>query len=438
MSLSIGSRTVRGMVLFLLMGWARSVPAQASGQSGGTHTDPASNPQRPSIVRIGVPQPAPQQFPNSPVLPAGMDSAGGDYPSKYQEESTKPGAPPRHGEFVVAPIPFSNEAFSFGLAPVVEYIFHVDGRDQTSPPSSIVLAGMVATRSTWALGGGGSLYLKHDRFRINAFGGHGTVGYDIFGVGNSGGNQGLTIPIRQGGDLVLLELLVRVKGKFYLGPRFNYRRLSATLDSSATNVTPPAGLDPDDLGAEFTTHAFGFKVLHDTRSDLFYPTKGHKLQFVADFFDATRSSAILPDKDLSYQNYQTSYNHYLSLSPSQVLALRGMFCAVDGNPPFYELCQFGSSSDLRGYQPGRYRDRLMFATQAEYRKMLSRRWGFVLFGGIGEVAHTWDSFTGDDLLPAGGTGIRFNLSKKERINLRADIAYGKTGWSWNFSLGEAF
>ena len=80
----------------------------------------------------------------------------------------------------------------------------------------------------------------------------------------------------------------------------------------------------------------------------------------------------------------------------------------------------------------------MFAVQSEYRKTLGSRLGFVLFGGLGEVADKWDSFNTDDLLPAGGAGIRFNLSKKQRINLRADFAYGKNGWSWNFSVGEAF
>ena len=80
----------------------------------------------------------------------------------------------------------------------------------------------------------------------------------------------------------------------------------------------------------------------------------------------------------------------------------------------------------------------MFATQGEYRKTLGRRFGFVLFGGVGEVAETWDSFNTEDLLPAGGTGIRFNLSSKRRIHLRADLAYGKNGWSWNMSVGEAF
>src|SRR5882762_9118460 len=204
-------KTVNKIVLLLLIGpsilWAQTPdptnPAQANSSTSS---------QQSSAVRIDVPRPSPQQFPNSSVLPSGVDTVGAEYPSKYQEEKTDRKA--RHGEWVIAPIPFSNEAFSFGLAPVVEYVFHTS--DQQSPPSSLVLAGMVATRSSWALGGGGSLYLKQDRFRITAFGGHGTVGYDIFGVGNAGGDQGQTIPIRQGGSLVLLEVLFRLKGKFYL------------------------------------------------------------------------------------------------------------------------------------------------------------------------------------------------------------------------------
>jgi len=50
----------------------------------------------------------------------------------------------------------------------------------------------------------------------------------------------------------------------------------------------------------------------------------------------------------------------------------------------------------------------------------------------------FESFSTDNILPVVGTGIRFNLSKTRRINLRADTAYGKNGWSWNFSIGEAF
>jgi len=388
------------------------------------------------MVRIGVPQPSPQVFPSSSVLPAGADAAGNaDYPPTQDEAAA---TSPKRGEFVIAPIPFSNQVFSFGLAPVVEYLFHLGSNDQKSPPSSLVLGGMITEHDSWAIGGGGRFILSHDRYRVSVFGGHGTVAYDLFGVGNQGGDAGHEIPIRQGGDLAFAQVLFRVRGKFFLGPRFNYRRLTARLNSDTQSVPLPAGLNPADLGALFSSHAFGLEALHDTRSDMFYPTRGHEFQFVGDFFNGTETLLNLPERDVGYQQYQASYNQYLPLSLRQVLAFRGMVCAVDGDPPFYELCQFGSMSDIRGYQPGRYRDRRMFAGQSEYRRILSPRWGFVVFAGAGEVAHAWNLITGDNLLPAGGTGVRFNLSKKERINLRADIAYGTTGWSWNFSLGEAF
>jgi hypothetical protein len=399
--------------------------------AGGQAQDKTPTPK----VRIDVPKASPK-LPNSSVLPAGAGTTSDSQPNEPTKSSTS--SPPQSGEFVIAPIPFSNEALSFGLIPVLEYVFHIDQNDRESPPSSLIAAGMLASNSSWAIGGGGRLYLKQDRYRFAGFGGKGTVGYEIFGVGSEDGDEGRAIPIRQGGNLMMLEFLVRVKRKFYIGPRFNYRNLSANLDSTAIGVPPPSNLDPEDLGAEFAAHAPGFKILSDTRSDVFYPTAGHELQFIADFLNGTRTSALAADKEITYEYYQLSYNQYLSLSSTQVMALRGMFCNVTGDPPFYELCQFGVLSDIRGYQPGRYRDRLMFATQGEYRKTLGRHLGFVLFGGVGEVADSWDAFNWENLLPAGGTGIRFNLSKKQRINLRADIAYGKNGWSWNFSLGEAF
>ena len=389
-------------------------------------------------VRIGIPKPTPQQLPGSSVLPAGTDASMGSYPVAESGAHANSAPAPKSGEFVIAPIPFSNEAFTFGLIPVVQYVFHPDPKDTVSPPSSLVVAGMVATGSSWFAGGGTSLYLREDRYRLTGYGGYGSVGYDVFGVGSDDGDEGHAIPIRQGGQLALLELLFRTKGKFHVGPRLNYRSLYAKLDSDMAGIPLPPGLNPDDLGSDVAAWAPGLKVLKDARSDVFYPISGHKLEFIADFFNATRRSAVAGENGVSYQNYQLSYNHYLPMTSTQTLAFRGMICDVEGDAPFYELCTFGLSSDIRGYQPGRYRDDTMFAVQSEYRKTLGRYFGFVLFGGVGEVAPAWDSYTWSDLLPAGGTGVRFNLSQKQRINLRADIAYGANGLSWNFSIGEAF
>jgi hypothetical protein len=93
---------------------------------------------------------------------------------------------------------------------------------------------------------------------------------------------------------------------------------------------------------------------------------------------------------------------------------------------------------LRGYTAGRYLDRYMLGTQLEYRLVLPWRLGLVAFGGVGEVAPGVDKFRANDFLPAGGTGIRFLLSKKYHVNLRTDFAWGKDNFTWSMGVGEAF
>jgi Omp85 superfamily domain len=389
-------------------------------------------------VSLGAPYPSTDVIPASPVVPEVASGGSGTSPGKSGDKDTpEADGKDRSGSFIFAPIPISNQAIHFGLVPVVQYIFHPNRNDMVSPPSMLAAVGMVATRGTWAAGGGGQLYLHQDMYRVTAFGGHGSVGYDIFGVGQAGGDAGKAYPIRQGGTLALGEVLFRVVDHLYIGPRINYRNLSANSDNGSQEL--PEGVNPEDLGVQFSELGGGLKVEHDTRDDVFYPTTGHTMELLGDVFHSTReASLLLPENKLNFQNYKPSYNHYLPLTKKQMLAFRGMMCMVAGSPPFFELCQFGAMSDIRGYQPGRYRDRDMFAAQAEYRAILSKRWGYTAFAGVGEVAHTFGEFNFENLLPGGGAGIRFNLDKKRRVNLRGDLAYGKNGFAWNFAVGEAF
>jgi outer membrane protein assembly factor BamA len=218
--------------------------------------------------------------------------------------------------------------------------------------------------------------------------------------------------------------------------RFSQRQVKANNESPVTGLLPiPPPLPPiqDQLNLSITTAALGLRVLRDTRDDMFYPTRGSRLDGRVDFFGPYVGSRF------TFQSYQFEMNRYLSLAKRHVLALRAMGCGVTGDHvPFYEMCQFGWMGDLRGYQTGRYRDRAMIATQGEWRVILPWRLGAALFGGVGEVAPDGGSFNTKDLLPSGGCGLRFNLSKQRRINLRLDLAYSKTGGSWSMGLGEVF
>ena len=80
----------------------------------------------------------------------------------------------------------------------------------------------------------------------------------------------------------------------------------------------------------------------------------------------------------------------------------------------------------------------MMATQLEYRRELRWRLGLVGFGGLGGVLPGDDQLRHKKFLPAGGTGLRFMLSSKYHVNLRADFAWGKDDFTWSMSMGEAF
>jgi hypothetical protein len=59
--------------------------------------------------------------------------------------------------------------------------------------------------------------------------------------------------------------------------------------------------------------------------------------------------------------------------------------------------------------------------------------------GVGEVAPSFGDMSGDDLLPAGGLGVRFMAAPDNRANVSADIAWGKDGdTAFYLYVGEAF
>ena len=80
----------------------------------------------------------------------------------------------------------------------------------------------------------------------------------------------------------------------------------------------------------------------------------------------------------------------------------------------------------------------MLASEVELRQWIWRRFGGVVFAGLGQVAPAIDEFKSDALLWSVGLGIRFQLTEKNRLNYRTDLAWGRNGFQFYFSLSEAF
>jgi len=170
---------------------------------------------------------------------------------------------------------------------------------------------------------------------------------------------------------------------------------------------------------------------YDSRDHEQFPLDGWKIDGRAMFY--RKSSGA----DFDAETYKIAANFYHPLGERNVLASRVMLRWTNGDAPFFLLSTFGGSTDLRGYPSGRYRDRMMYAVQSEYRWQFSERWIFTGFAGFGEVADSFGNF-GDNYLPAAGLGAHFVLSKKHRVALSADIATGKEGTEFYFGVGEAF
>ena len=347
----------------------------------------------------------------------------------YTGGQSKPdNAKGKTGEIVVAPFPISNPALGSGIVLVSGYLFPISKKDESSPSSMLGGGAFYTSNGSWVWALGTKLYLKQDRFRLTAAYGHAQLHYDLYGIGNSAGNVGISVPMDQGGRALALESLVRLKGKLFLGPRYQWRDLNARFKGD--NVPPELNIDPIELNS--TTSALGFHLQQDLRDSQFYPTSGSLTDVVGDFFQGTFGS------DFSYQSYTFAFNKYSGLSPRQVIAFRVSGCATSGRVPFYDMCLLGMHNDIRGYKTGRFRDRLMLTTQAEYRLQLPKRFGLAAFFGVGEVAPELGAFNNDNLKPGGGAGIRYMVAKKNHVNLRVDYAVGLQGSGIYMGVTEAF
>lgn len=333
----------------------------------------------------------------------------------------------RKGSFVVAPIPISSPAIGTGGVLALGYIFPLSKTDTVSPPSVIGALGLYTNNDTRAFALGGQFYFKQNTYKVTAGYGRGTVNYDLYGPADS---EALKLPLQQTGQLFRGEFLRRLVWNFFLGPRFSTGSSTITRRSDSGNTVTP----PPDLGLNTTLTALGVTLTRDTSLNRFYPTSGTYFKFTSDFFSQSLGSKY------SFQSYVTTFAKYWSLSENQVLAYDAYFCATGGTPPFYGNCIYGASNQLRGYAAGRYFDRYMLTTQVEYRLTLPMRFGVVAFGGIGEAIPGGDQllFRNNNFLPAGGGGLRFQLSKQYHVNLRADLAGSKDGHTFNLGIGEAF
>ena len=329
-------------------------------------------------------------------------------------------------DLVVAPVPGYSPQLGWTVAAAGGYFLTPKDPESDVPPSVLGAYGFVAENGSTIFGAGVKLNLFDDKLRVTAGGGYADVRYTFYGINRAQGDLGIGLDILQEGPLYFAKARWRLFGRFYAGLGY----LTGQIDTRVRITFPsPSQLFDPTLSLDIGALAIPLEL--DSRDHEYFPRNGWLWKTDAMIFRESLGG------DFNAETVKTAVNYYMPFRDNDALATRFVFRATSEGAPFFILSTLGGSTDLRGYPGGRYRDRMMYALQTEYRWHLNDRWVMTGFAGFGEVADAVSEF-GDDLLPAAGIGARFVLSKKHQISLSADVGVGDDGAEFYFGVGEAF
>src|SRR6056297_54615 len=347
----------------------------------------------------------------------------GDADDELEEDSERLG--PGSREFVVAPLPSRSPVLGWTLS-VPALVFYRPGDSAPEDTAWITgVSGFYAENDSWSAGAFHRMSLRQDRWRIMAAAAYADVNYDYFGIGEDADRS---ISLNQPLAFVMVEALAQVYPNLFVGLRGTYSQTEVKL-----NIPPdalPPGLEPPDIGLDFDLTTLSPRLVYDTRDTEFYPGAG---LYLNSKIDIARES-LGGDRD--YEKYDLRLNWYRRLGDSIILATRAATEYVSGNAPFFRYPAFGAKSDLRGYQAGTYRDRFLFAAQAELRYRFRPRFGVVAFAGLGTVAPDFGEW--DKSLSAIGAGFRWVVAAGNNVSVRIDVARGRDDTEFYLGIGEAF
>ncbi|WP_176736690.1 BamA/TamA family outer membrane protein [Oligoflexus tunisiensis] len=162
-----------------------------------------------------------------------------------------------------------------------------------------------------------------------------------------------------------------------------------------------------------------FYLLWESTNDNYFPSQGMKIQLFSRHYFKQWGSRY------PFSGQKLDARFYHMLGPNWIQAHQFFAQNVNHDPPFYQLAQLGGNDLLRGYYKGRYRDRKMIVMQTETRYRFSKYWNVAVFGGFGNVSHDWDAMPDQALKPSYGTGVRYQISPKQKINVRLDVGLGE-------------
>jgi hypothetical protein len=315
----------------------------------------------------------------------------------------------------------------WGFGGIIARFFKAEKKDTTIRTSDINLLGLYTLRKQLILVLSSTIFFPKEDHIARFQASYSYYPDNFWGLGNHTAHTDEE-GFKQKQYFINPQFLKRIHGRFYLGLTYEFQH------TGPVSYKPGGLFDQENIVGRFggNTSGVGPILSWDTRNHAYSPDHGFFAEMTYVYFDQHLGS------DFNFRVFSIDLRKFFYLSKTSVLALQGLGGFTGGNTPFRKLEELGGADMMRGLYAGRFTDKCLMACQAEYRRFLFWRLGMVGFASMGEVAPAASRFELDGFHYAYGGGIRFMLSKEEKLNLRVDYGAGKHSNAFTVQLREAF
>ncbi len=333
----------------------------------------------------------------------------------------------KKGSLVPLPLIFYSPETSLSLGGVLFNLFRIVPEDTLSNFSYVRTALIFTLRSQILANVEHDIFTRDENYRINGNFTFAKFPDYFYGIGNRTAGSAEE-QFSSNNFNFRTQVMRKLYDKIYLGLIYNFNYIG--------NIETEEGglLDTEDIAGQAGGVSSGLGMIFqwDTRDFNLNCTSGHFIELT------TRHFRDYMGSDFTYNLIEMDARKFYTLAPAHVLGFQFNGRFSNRNVPFHQLSLLGGDEMMRGYYRGRYRDKVLYAFQAEYRWRFYRRFGLVVFGGMGDVSPAFDNFDVSEIKPSYGLGLRYMILPERRVNLRLDFGLGKDTNGIYINIIEAF
>ena len=334
---------------------------------------------------------------------------------------------PRAGEadtafipkLVLAPVITYEPATSLGIGIGAKLLFRPKGAGPETRTSNVPIGLSYTLKGQIIFASGYTIFFPQERWLLR-----GNLDYRNFPVRYyeagplTGSKDYADVQYQQ----VLVEplLLRRIADtKFYAGGGFRYNKYFDLQETELEGEPAQTPFPAETLAS--TSTGVEFALTLDDRDNVLNAYKGRLMEVTHGVYgEALGGSHQFMLSKVDYRGYFQPFQGRRDVVAYQVY---GRY-AWAGSPEL-EFSALGGAERLRGFREFRWRDRLAYTAQVEYRWQTWDNFGFVFFTGVGDVTGPDSQATSFSTLKYSvGTGVRIQIVESERLNIRIDYAHG--------------